>query len=72
MAEYSLVWIYIDYEEPEKAVELASKSIDEYNDSRFFKWGLARAYNDIDKKKAILVYSDILKSVETIKEQKFV
>lgn len=69
LAEYSLIWIYIDYEEPEKAVELASKSIDEYNDSRFFKWGLARAYTDIDKRKAILVYSDILKSVETIKDR---
>jgi hypothetical protein len=32
-------------------------------------WGLARAYTDIDKQKAILVYSDLLKSVETIKER---
>ncbi|MCW8848860.1 MAG: hypothetical protein OQJ81_02685 [Melioribacteraceae bacterium] len=69
LAEYSLVWIYIDYEEPEKAVQLATNSINEYKNSRFFMWGLARAYTDIDKQKAILVYSDLLKSVETIKER---
>ena len=40
--------------------------LNEYKESRFFKWGLARAYQDIDKRKAIDVYYQILKSVETI------
>ena len=38
---------------PEKAVQLSNEMlINEYKDSRFFKWGLARAYKDIDKEKA--------------------
>ena len=68
LAAYSLVWIYIDYGESIKAVDLSSKMLNEYKESRFFKWGLARAYQDIDKRKAIDVYQQILKSVETISD----
>lgn len=66
LAAYSLVWIYIDYEENQKAVDLSIKSLQEFHDSRFFKWGLARAYKAIDKTKAIDVYIDLLRSVETL------
>ena len=69
LAAYSLIWIYIDYEQPDKAINLALDQIVEYKDSRFFKWGLARAYSDVDKRKAISVYTDLLKSVETIKHR---
>lgn len=69
LAAYSLIWIYIDYEQPDKAINLALREIEAYEDSRFFKWGLARAYCDVDKRKAITVYTDILKSVETIKDR---
>jgi tetratricopeptide (TPR) repeat protein len=66
LAAYSLVWIYIDYDESRKAVDLSLKMLNEYEESRFFQWGLARAYQDIDKRKAIDVYFQLLKSVETI------
>lgn len=67
LAAYSLVWIYIDYNESSKAIDLSLRMLDEYEESRFFKWGLARAYQDIDKRKAIDIYYQILNSVETIR-----
>ncbi len=33
-----------------------------YPNSRFFKWALARAYEDVDKRKSISVYNEILNS----------
>lgn len=66
LAAYSLVWIYIDYGENQKAIDLSIKSLQEFQDSRFFKWGLARAYKAIDKNKTIDVYYDLLRSVETL------
>lgn len=67
LAAYSLVWIYIDYGENQKAIDLSIKSLQEFHDSRFFKWGLARAYKAIDKTKTIDIYYDLLQSVETLK-----
>lgn len=66
LAAYSLVWIYIDYELPQKAVNLSLQMLEEYPNSRYFRWGLARAYQDIDKTKAIKVYRELLKSIENI------
>jgi len=66
LAAYSLLWIYIDYEESEKAAKVAEEMLTEHPNSRFFKWGLARAYQDIDKIKSIEIYNEILKSFETI------
>jgi hypothetical protein len=37
-----------------------------YPNSRFFRWGLARAYEDTDINKAISIYKELLKSIETI------
>jgi tetratricopeptide (TPR) repeat protein len=68
LAAYSLIWIYIDFEESEKALELSLKMLEEYKNSRYFMWVLARAYQDIDKNKAIEVYQQLLKSNETIQE----
>ena len=39
--------------------------LEKYEDSRYFKWGLARAYQDVNKHSAIEVYSQLLESVET-------
>lgn len=65
LAAYSLIWIYIDYDESDKAVDLSLEMLEQYKNSRFFMWGLARAYQDVDKKKAIAVYWNLLHSVET-------
>ena len=71
LAINSLLWIYIDYGKSEKAVELANKMLVNYKDSRFFKWALARAYQDISKEKSIEIYQQILTSVQKLKNRNF-
>ncbi|MCB9249195.1 MAG: hypothetical protein H6613_11970 [Ignavibacteriales bacterium] len=71
LAVHSLIWIYIDNGESEKAIELSKKMLSKYSDSRFFRWGLARAYEDIDKVKAIEIYHEILISIEQISNRNF-
>ncbi len=67
LAAYSLIWIYIDYRENNKAIYLAKKMLKKYPESRFFKWSLARAYEDTDINKSISTYKEILTSLETLK-----
>ncbi len=62
LAINSLIWIYIDKKQPRMAVKLAEKALKIYPNSRFFMWGLARAFEDLDKNKAISVYKKILNS----------
>ncbi len=69
LAAYSLIWIYIDYEQSDKAISLSLKMLKKYPDSRFFKWGLARAYEDTDIDKSISVYTELLNSVETLENR---
>ena len=71
LASYSLIWIYIDNNQSDKAVVLGEKMLKEYPGSRFFRWGLARAYQDISKEKAIEIYTEILNSVQQIKNRNF-
>jgi hypothetical protein len=63
LAVNSLIWIYIDGNEASKAVELAQSYLKNYPGCRFFRFGLARAYEDIDLKKAIDEYYKILNSL---------
>ena len=62
LAINSLIWIYIDRHEYNKAIKIAQSASVRYPDSRFFKYGLARAYEDVDKQKAIQIYYEILDS----------
>lgn len=62
LALNSLIWIYIDMEDYEMAARYAKMGIDRYPESRYFKWGLARAYENINPYDAIRVYKQILKS----------
>ncbi|HSP89072.1 MAG TPA: hypothetical protein VLN45_13125 [Ignavibacteriaceae bacterium] len=62
LAIHSLIWIYIDKGEPGKAIKLAQSILVKYPDCRFFRFGLARAYEDIDLKKSIEEYYKILNS----------
>ena len=54
LAVNSLIWIYIDQKKFDKAEQVSEKALMEYPKSRFFKWGLARAFEDLDKQKAIV------------------
>lgn len=62
LSVYSLSWIYIDAKNYEAARKLSEAAVKRYPDSRFFLWALARAYQDIDKRKAISTYKKILDS----------
>lgn len=62
LAVNSLIWIYIDRERFGDAIELATKALDRYPQSRIFRWGLARAYENINVETAIREYQKILKS----------
>lgn len=63
LAANSLIWIYIDQKKFRKAAGLAEAALKEYPGSRFFEWGLGRAYEEIDPRKAIDVYGKILNSL---------
>ncbi|GBD90113.1 hypothetical protein BMS3Abin04_00829 [bacterium BMS3Abin04] len=65
LALNSLVWIYIDEKEFRKAEDLSKTALKDYPDSRFFIWGLARAYEDLDTQKAINSYGEILQSLKS-------
>jgi hypothetical protein len=65
LAIHSLIWIYIEQKEFDKAVKVAEMALREHPDSRIFKWGLARAYENIDPAKSILLYKEILNSYPT-------
>ena len=62
LAVNSLIWIYIDQNKYEAAIEISDEALREFPDSRTFKWGMARAYEEINPAKAIELYLEILNS----------
>jgi len=62
LAVNSLIWIYIDQKKYTDAIKVAEKALTESPKSRTFKWGLARAYEEVNPLKAIEYYLDILNS----------
>ncbi len=68
LAVHSLQWIYIDQKKYSDVIKLSNSVLEKYPDSRFFKWALARAYEEIDKKNAVKIYYEILDSYLKINE----
>lgn len=62
LAINSLIWIYIDQKKYSDAIKISSKALREFPESRTFKWGMARAYEDINPEQAIELYLEILNS----------
>jgi len=62
LAIHSLVWIYIAQEDFENAIKVAELALKSHPQSRIFKWGLARSYENIDPVKSVLLYKEILNS----------
>jgi tetratricopeptide (TPR) repeat protein len=62
LAIHSLIWIYIEQKNFEKAIEVAELALKKHPESRIFKWGLARSYENIDPAKSVLLYKEILYS----------
>jgi tetratricopeptide (TPR) repeat protein len=62
----SLVWIYINQGRYSDAIELCNSVLKEYPDSRNFKWCLADAYENVNNKKSIILYNELLASYEKL------
>jgi tetratricopeptide (TPR) repeat protein len=62
LAVNSLIWIYIDQKNYDAAIQTARNALDKYSESRSFKWGMARAFEEIDPQTAINLYTNILNS----------
>lgn len=63
LAINSVIWIYIDEKKYKKAAETAESALKKYPGSRFFMWGLGRAYEEISPEKSINIYKAILNSL---------
>lgn len=68
LAVYSLIWIYIEEHEFEKAQSLAETTLKKYPLSRFFMWVLASAYSRRDNLKAAKTIERIYKSLSDEKK----
>ena len=66
LALNSLIWIYIDKKNFDNAIRISEKALKKYPKSRFFRWGLARAYEDVDRLKAINSYYEIMNSYQNL------
>lgn len=62
LAINSLVWIYIDQQDYTAAIDLGKQAVVDFPSSRYFKWGLARAYEDVNPDTSIIIYNEILDS----------
>jgi tetratricopeptide (TPR) repeat protein len=62
LAINSLIWIYIDQKNYSAAISVAENALKKFPISRTFKWGMARAYEEINPRLSIQLYSEILKS----------
>ncbi len=62
LAVNSLIWIYIDNKDYSAAIQTAKKELINFPQCRSFKWGMARAYEEVDPGKAINLYQEILES----------
>lgn len=62
LAINSLIWIYIDQKDFDAAIRTAGNALIKYPGSRSFKWGMARAFEEIEPRTAIKLYAEILDS----------
>ena len=67
LAVNSLIWIYIDQKKYEEAISVAQNALKQFPQSRTFKWGMARAYEESNPLEAIKLYKEILNSYPDIK-----
>lgn len=66
LAAVSLVWIYIEKKHFGRAIEIAEAELHKNPLNRTLKWALARAYEDVDLRKAINLYNELLISYQSI------
>ncbi len=66
-ALHSLIWILIDAGRYDEAITYSKEALETYPTSRFFLWGLARAYENGNPEAAREVYQELLRSVTSEK-----
>ncbi|MBI5726404.1 MAG: hypothetical protein HY965_01020, partial [Ignavibacteriales bacterium] len=66
-ASHTLARIYIFNKQAAKALPLITPLLQSFPESRFFMWDIARAYEDIDKYRAIQEYLKLLSSYQKTK-----
>jgi hypothetical protein len=64
LAVYSLQWVLINEKRYKDVVKISEKALKDYPNNRTFRWALGRAYEEIDIRKSIEVYQNILNSYE--------
>ena len=69
LAVVSLIWIYIESKNFYRAIAIAENELKKNPINRTLKWALARAYEDVDLRKAIQIYTDLLNSYQSIPDQ---
>jgi tetratricopeptide (TPR) repeat protein len=67
LAANSLIWMYIDLKKFEDAITVAKNALKQFPQSRTFKWGMARAYEESNPQESINLYKEILNSYPDIK-----
>jgi len=72
LALSSLIWIYIDQKNYDDAIKIAEQALMDFPESRTFKWGLARAYEETNPLKAISLYQHILSSYPNLKSGNYI
>ena len=64
LAVHNVVWIYLKRNDFRHAKEALEPMLKKYPNSRFFKWDLAKIYEETDRVKAIEVYWEIYNSFD--------
>ncbi|NWF90468.1 MAG: hypothetical protein HXY50_13530 [Ignavibacteriaceae bacterium] len=71
LAAISLIWIYIELKQNKKAIELAERELRKNPINRTLKWALGRAYEDLDLKKSINIYNQLIISYQAVPNQNY-
>lgn len=69
LAAVSLIWIHIENKNFYRAITIAEKELEKNPINRTLKWALARAFEDVNLRKAIQIYDDLLNSYQSIPDQ---
>jgi tetratricopeptide (TPR) repeat protein len=72
LAINSLIWIYVDQKKYEEAIVIGEKALADFPESRTFRWGTARACEEINPLKAIELYLEILDSYPDFKKENYI
>ena len=69
LAAVSLIWIYIEKENYQRAIQIAESELTANPANRALKWALARAFEAVNPEKAIQLYKEIIISYQSIPNQ---